>query len=170
MLHRSYTARRVLEVAEFPFITILQRATVSTAASTRDTGTRTPTTQSASSLATGTSRGTPSSPTSHPPSTGASSTRVMTLLIVCVCTSTRQPSFPTVSNTTARPRWQRVSSAKPACAHSEPSPVHAPCGIGSAVWYTCVTGVRPKRVCAGCKPEPELEALEGGWASGGRGR
>ena len=24
--------------------------------------------------------------------------------------------------------------------HGEPKPVHAPCGMGSALWYTCVMG------------------------------
>lgn len=138
---------------------------------------------------------TPCGSGSSPHHTSASSTLCTTSLIVCFRTSTDQSSTLTVSNMILCPRWQRVSSAYPACAHGEPIPVQLPWGIGSALWYTCVVATgycdgggegadgggaetggssgglccHGKRKCGKCQ---KFRGSTGGWRTrgGGRGR
>lgn len=77
-------------------------------------------------------------PSSHS-TPSASRTFVITSLITCVRTSTFHPNFSTVSKIIDLPRWHLVSRAYPPWAQRELIPVHAPCGIGSELWKTCVT-------------------------------
>ena len=106
--------------------------------------------------------GSGSGPSPHHAS--ASSTLCTTSLIVCFRTSTDQSSTLTVSNIMLCPRWHRVSSAYPACAHGEPNPVQVPCGMGSALWYTCVVATGS---CDGGGEGAGEGGSEAGGSSGG---